>query len=131
MTDREGPAPRLNLIYLYVRDLERSLTFYRDALGLPLQLSSAGTWAEVQLPGGLRFALNAADGYAPPTPRTAEICFATDDLARARSQLQAAGVQGTEVEVGAWGGHFHVYDPDGYRLSLYVPRRPTQDGATG
>ena len=56
MTDREAPAPRLNLIYLYVRDMERSLTFYRDALGLPVQVSSGGTWAEVQLAGGLRFA---------------------------------------------------------------------------
>ena len=45
----------ISVVYLYVRDMERSLAFYRDLLGIPLEGDEH--WAEAAFPGGTRFAL--------------------------------------------------------------------------
>ena len=68
-------ASRINVVYLYVRDLERSLAFYRDVLGIPLE-DQDGHWAEARL-DGLRFALHAAD---EAQPGTVWIDFEVDDI---------------------------------------------------
>jgi predicted lactoylglutathione lyase len=76
--------PRLNFINLAVEDLERSITFYRDGLGLPTQgimgsefhdeLTGAdGTIAFFNLQGGLLLGLYersnlAKDASVPPGP---------------------------------------------------------------
>lgn len=60
--------PRIQVITLAVRDLERSLAFYRDGLGLPTKgivgseflgtaTDAAGAAAFFELEGGLMFAL--------------------------------------------------------------------------
>ena len=36
-TDATPLVSRLNVVYLIVRDIERSLAFYRDVLGIPLE----------------------------------------------------------------------------------------------
>jgi predicted enzyme related to lactoylglutathione lyase len=40
----------ISVVYLYVRDMERSLAFYRDLLGIPLE--GDGHWTEATFPGG-------------------------------------------------------------------------------
>lgn len=115
---------RIDLVYLYVSDFERSLRFYRDVIGVPLEQTGREGWAEATLEGGVRFAINQAAGYAPPTPRTADIGFQTTTLDSDRSALVSAGLQVTPIERGAWGDHFHVYDPDGYRLSFFTTDKP-------
>lgn len=110
----------LDLVYLYVRDFDRSVRFYRDVLGFPLVLRPRSTWAECELPNGLRFAINKAGDYQPPTPRTAELSLRTASLDDVRALLTHAGVATTSVEHDEWGDHFHFFDPDGYRLSVYV-----------
>ena len=46
----------ISVVYLYVRDMERSLAFYRDLLGIPLEGDEH--WSETTFPGGARFALH-------------------------------------------------------------------------
>jgi len=36
-TTTEPLVSRLNVVYLYVSEMERSLGFYRDLLGIPLE----------------------------------------------------------------------------------------------
>ncbi len=48
----------ISVVHLYVRNIERSLAFYRDLLGIPLE--GDAHWVETTFPGGTRFALHAA-----------------------------------------------------------------------
>src|SRR5262245_10401150 len=70
--------PRITVLTLGVADLERSLTFYRDGLGLPTEgivgrEFEHGAVAFFDLAGGLRLALWAQEDIAHDTglPRTA------------------------------------------------------------
>ena len=56
-TTTEPLVRRLTLVYLYVSEMELSLEFYRDLLGIPLE--GDGEWQEASL-GETRFALHLA-----------------------------------------------------------------------
>src|SRR2546423_14356098 len=63
-TDVLPLVSRINVVYLYVREMERSLAFYRDLLGIPL--AGDDDWQEADL--GVRFALHRwHEGVAPPS----------------------------------------------------------------
>lgn len=118
------PAPplarRLNLVYLYVRDLDRSIAFYRDVLGVPVERHPHDPhWAEATL-GGVRFALHATSS-AVQTPSTVIVDFETDDADAAVERLEAAGVKVDAVEREEWGTAIKILDPDGYHVDLFVP----------
>lgn len=124
---------RINLVYLYVRDLDRSIAFYRDLLGLPLVRDERDAhWAEAKLPGGVRFALHLASprGGGPcarsahePEPGSVKIDFETADIDAAIARLRAAGVSVGEAMREYWGSVVEVQDPDGYRIDLFQPPR--------
>ena len=114
------PAPlasRINVVYLYVRDLERSATFYRDVLGIPL--AGDEHWAEAAFPDGVRFALHATDADVELGSGTIRIDFEVEDVDTAAARLREAGVEVGEVERDAWGAACEFVDPDGYRLHVF------------
>ncbi len=113
---------RVNVVYLYVRDIERSLAFYREVLGLPLERhDSDPNWAEATLEQGLRFALHAAHGDMQPLGGTVRVNFEVDDVDAAVDRLQAAGVEVGEIFREQYGSHVEFVDPDGYRFDLFEP----------
>src|SRR5919106_1305378 len=83
-----GPAawsttmPRINVVYLYVGDLDRSIAFYRDHLGIPLKRHATDPhWAEAHLDPGIRFALHASGpSLRPQVPGTVRVNFEESDL---------------------------------------------------
>ena len=106
------------VVYLYVTDLERSLRFYRDLLGIPLEQIQPH-WAEAQL-GETRFALHLADESSRPNvPNTIRVSLRVDDLGAAVERLRAAGVECGEIVREAWGSLSEVRDPDGYEIGLF------------
>jgi len=110
---------RLNVVYLYVRDLERSLAFYRDLLGIPL--AGDASWAEAQL-GSTRFALHLThEGVGDPGSSTIQLDFEVASLDDAIERLHAAGVEVHEPMREEWGAVAEVVDPDGYRIALFEP----------
>ncbi|TMD59125.1 MAG: VOC family protein [Chloroflexi bacterium] len=122
MTVADRPlSDRISTVWLYVRDLEASIAFYRDVLGVPLVRDDHDPhWAEAHLPGGLRFALHRAhEGAVPQTPGTITIDFAVEDIELAARRLREAGATVDEITREAWGAAATTYDPDGYRISLY------------
>lgn len=124
--DRRPLVSRISVVFLYVGDLERSLHFYRDLLGLPLQTDAHDPdWAEAKVPGGFRFALHEAGPTSarPQTPGTIVIDFETDDLDTAMERLRGAGVRLGRVMHEPWGSVCEVFDPDGYRIDLFKPAR--------
>jgi catechol 2,3-dioxygenase-like lactoylglutathione lyase family enzyme len=103
-------------VVLYVRDMERSVRFFRDTLGLDLEHESAG-WTTFRT-GACTLALHAVDrrdvGSGEPDPT-----FLVEDAATERARLVAAGVEVTAIREPAPGIEVvDARDPDGNRFSL-------------
>ena len=120
-TTAEPLVSKINVVYLYVSEMERSLGFYRDVLGVPLQ--GDGDWQEASL-GGTRFALHRThEGIGPLSSGTVHVNLEVADVDAAAERLSAAGVDVRETMRDEWGSALELTDPDGYRLYLLQPPR--------
>ncbi len=124
--------PRITLITLGVGDLERSVAFYRDGLGLPTEgivgrEFQHGAVAFFPLAGGLKLALWAQadlahDSGLPVQPVSpAAMCLAhnahqRDEVAAVMAAAERAGARlvkaAEETFYGGYAGYFQ--DPDGH-----------------
>jgi lactoylglutathione lyase len=110
---------RIGYVNIGVRDLERSVAFYRDVLGFQLIYSAPDFhYAAFDL-AGLRFAIAAAETDAftgrPPGDRHTGIGLVVPDVDAAHRELSAKGVEFT-MPPGKmpWGGYMGIFsDPDG------------------
>ena len=108
----------ISVVYLYVRDLERSLAFYRDLLGIPLEGDER--WVETTVPGGTRFALHAAhDDAGELSSGTVHVDFEVEDADAAAELLREQGVEVRETMRDEWGTAIEIVDPDGYTIHLF------------
>jgi predicted enzyme related to lactoylglutathione lyase len=113
---------RINVVYLYVRDVGRSAAFYRDLLGIPLE--GDAHWMEARL-GDARFALHEAhEGIGELGAGTIHLNFEVGALDAALEALREAGVEVRDAMSDEWGSAAEVVDPDGYRIFLFEPPRP-------
>ena len=118
-TTTEPLVRRLNVVYLYVSEMERSVAFYRDLLGIPLE--GGDDWHEASL-GGTRFALHRAhEGIGPLSAGTIHVDLEVADLDAATRRLREAGVAVEETMREDWGAAARIADPDGYELFLFQP----------
>ena len=118
-TDARPLVSRLNVVFLYVRDMERSLAFYRDLLGVPLEGDES--WVEADL-GSTRFALHPAhEGVGELGSGTVHLSLEVASAEQAAERLRAAGVQVGEAMRDDWGTAVEIADPDGYRIALFQP----------
>ncbi len=110
---------------VFVRDMPKSIAFYRDLIGLPLRMESP-QWTEFDS-GGCTLALHlAAPGeLAPVKPNEipAGHChtgFTVDDIDAFALRMQAAGVPVMNpVKLEDFGGRMGVWrDPDGVPVSV-------------
>jgi catechol 2,3-dioxygenase-like lactoylglutathione lyase family enzyme len=124
--------PRISLLTLGVADLERSLAFYRDGLGLPTEGIVGREFAHgavvfFQLAGGLRLALWAQDDIAhdtglrkgPASPTAFTIAHNVSERPEVDAIMEAAARAGAgivkapqETFYGGYAGYFR--DPDGH-----------------
>jgi catechol 2,3-dioxygenase-like lactoylglutathione lyase family enzyme len=118
-TTTEPLVRRLNVVYLYVSEMERSVALYRDLLGIPLE--GDDDWQEAAL-GGTRFALHRAhEGVGPLSAGTIRVNLEVADLEAAERRLREAGVAVEETMREDWGAASRIVDPDGYELFLFQP----------
>jgi predicted enzyme related to lactoylglutathione lyase len=118
-TTTEPLVRRLNVVYVYVSDMQRSADFYRELLGIPLD--GDGDWQEAVL-GDTRFALHRAhEGIGPLSAGTIHLNLEVADLVAATERLRAAGVEVAETMREDWGAAARIVDPDGYELYLFQP----------
>jgi len=111
---------RLGHVILYVGDLEGSVAFYRDVVGLPHRFTDAG-YAEFGT-GATRLALyerRRAEWLTgqPVAPGPAgEIVLVVDDVDAVAAGLRERGVPLLSGPVDRPWGHrtLHVADPDGF-----------------
>ena len=117
----------LNHVSFPVRDLERSVHFYRDVLGLaPLprpNLPFPGAWLGKD---GIQVHLivppeGAPLGAPPPSlnPLAGHVAFAIDDYDAVVQALHGAGIE--TLEAGSEVGQLWVRDPDGHLIELIQP----------
>ena len=125
VVDRLGPITSA-AVTLYVDDLDTSIAWYRDALGLePATVSEDAFRYAGYRAGGLAFVLEPASAATDPrdSDRTgaAALNLVVDrDPEVIRSELTASGVACTEVKRSPGFDTFLVRDPDGHRI--YVTR---------
>jgi lactoylglutathione lyase len=118
-TATESLVRGLSVVYLYVSNMEHSLAFYRDLLGIPLE--GDADWQEAKL-GGTRFALHRAhEGVGRLSSGTIHVDLEVANVDAAAERLRAAGIEVAETMRDAWGAAVKVIDPDGYELYLFQP----------
>lgn len=112
----------LSALMLGVRDLQVSLNFYRDKLGLKvkmeegqLALLDAGPVTLGLSPGHVRL--------APQVNGATEVVFQVENVRATRKGLMNRGVvfmnEPRQVTTTEWAAHFR--DPDGHLLSIFGP----------
>jgi catechol 2,3-dioxygenase-like lactoylglutathione lyase family enzyme len=112
---------RTDFVSVPVTDMARARRFYGETLGLPL-VSGDEAWPEYQL--GENVSLYLIDptnvGQAFTAPHSSQIALRVPDVAVARAELEADGVefQGEIMDTGVCHMAFFA-DPDGNALMLH------------
>lgn len=122
----QTPPPELwvSMISLGVKDMDRSVQFYRDTLGLEL----AGPQGEVTVlrAGNIMIALNAPLGRfaGDAIVGAVEVIFPVESVEAAHDNLAGRGCSFVndprEIMPGTWAATFT--DPDGHRLTILGPQ---------
>jgi catechol 2,3-dioxygenase-like lactoylglutathione lyase family enzyme len=128
--------PRLDLFGLVVRDLERSLAFYRRlGLDIPEDADPEGHGHVEATVGGLRIAWDTVETirsfdpeWTPPSGGGNRMALAfrfetPTEVNAAYQELTAAGYEGHKAPWDAfWGQRYaEVRDPDGNTIDLFAP----------
>jgi lactoylglutathione lyase len=127
---------RVGYVILFVADLERSVAFYRDVLGVPFKLQGDG-YVEFATQGakfGLydRSRLEELTGHAAEAPGSpgGEVVLLVEDVDAEAERLRAAGATILKGPVDRPWGHrtLHVEDPDGFvvELAVEIPRQSSE-----
>ena len=112
------PALRVSMVSLGVKDMERSMKFYVETLGLALK----GKPGEVTLlnAGGVTIALNRPLGRVSSVTSAVEVVFPAESVRLLHRMLTERGCrfvnEPREVSPGLWAATF--LDPDGHRLTI-------------
>lgn len=128
MLDRETSMTGLR-IELFVRDLDISLSFYREVLGFETVRSTPGSYVALARQGAT-IGLNLASGLPADHPvnrtpaerpgRGVEIVLAVSDVEKAFAQAVRSGrAISAPLATQPWGlTDFRVIDPDGYYIRV-------------
>jgi catechol 2,3-dioxygenase-like lactoylglutathione lyase family enzyme len=117
---------KLELVSVPVADVERAKAFYTEQVGFVLDHDHviSETLRFVQItPRGSACSIALGVGITDSPPGTAQLQVVVDDVAAAREQLIAGGVEASEVDEQPWGSFVHFADPDGNRWAVQqLPR---------
>ena len=108
----------IDYTYFAVRDMQRSLAFYRDLLGIPLSyIIFEDTWAEFEI-NSSALVLGEGDNITPPGGGT--VALAVDDVRSTVEELEKEGVPVNWSPDESPVCYFAVVeDPDGNRIIIH------------
>lgn len=112
----------ISSIMLGVRDLQQSLTFYRDKLGLKVKMQEA----QLALLDAGPVTLGLSPGHVRLSAQVngaTEVVFQVENVRAVRQALIERGIvfmnEPRQVTPTDWAAHFR--DPDGHLLSIFGP----------
>ena len=127
-------AHYLGHVVFYVKDLERSLAFYRDLVGFQEVGRTFGGQAAALTSGRTHHELLLIEvGEAPPAPAGRHLGLyhvgikigdSLEELRKAKAELEQAGVVITGMSDHTVSQSLHLADPDGNEVELYVDADP-------
>ena len=120
---------KLELIAVPVSDVDRAKAFYTEKIGFNADQDHQVTpeLRFVQLtPPGSACSISIGTGITDAAPGSARgLQVVVSDVAVARAQLVARGLDVGEVQVFPWGSFIFFEDPDGNRWAVQqLPERP-------
>ena len=121
---------RVGNVILAVKDLDKSLAFYHEVLGLPIK-NQRRTWIDLGQTGAL-LSLHPTSITADHTSNNLEggivVGFLVGDLKSALDELRSKNVRVHRdiMDMDA-GKNAIVLDPDGYMVSLFEPKFEDSD----
>ena len=121
-------------VILAVKDLDKSIAFYHDIIGLPIK-NQRRSWVDLGTSGAL-LSLHPASLTAEHIGSSIEngitIGFLVGDVNSAIDELRGKGVKiYREIVEREAGKNAVVLDPDGYLISLFEPNFSDKDQQTG
>ncbi len=127
---------QISVVVLFVSDLERSLRFYRDTLGVPVKFSDEASvgcdFGDVllillTLDGGRDLLTDEAIADPRPQGVVAQLVSFVDDLDGLYAELRAKGVEFVREPIDRpWGLRTaHFKDPDGNIWEIAQPVKPS------
>ena len=121
-------------VILAVKDLDKSLTFYHELIGLPIK-NQRRSWIDLGTSGAL-ISLHPASLTAEHTGSSLDngitIGFLVGDINSAVEELKSKGVKiYREISEREAGKNAIVLDPDDYLISLFEPIYEDKNQQTG
>jgi lactoylglutathione lyase len=109
---------KLTTIVLIVKDMDRSLTFYRDVVGLNVEMRSP-YWSSLSA-GNISLGLHPEGEHMKVSPGTGcTFGFEVADILKTVQELKAKGVRiQKEPKHENFGWLAEIADPDGYTVQL-------------
>ena len=120
---------RLELVQVPVSDVDRAKAFYTEKVGFHLdhdhQVNEQLRFVQLTPPGSA-CSISIGTGITDAAPGSARgLQVVVSDVAVARAQLVARGLDVGEVQVFPWGSFIFFEDPDGNRWAVQqLPERP-------
>jgi catechol 2,3-dioxygenase-like lactoylglutathione lyase family enzyme len=108
-------------VFYYVTDMEASIAFYRDTLGLPMV--SQASIARFDLDGVLIELVPLPPGTVVPGSGNARLCFSVANLQETLAQMHARGLATGKIREKRDGKLAFFHDPDGNELCLWEEAR--------
>ena len=124
-------AFRFEGLTLTVASIEKSIEFYRDRLGLDIEINAAPAFAMIRIGAGTIGLLSVTEARkegvvdsSPAQKAAIHVEFSTDDLDALYEHLQARGVVfHTPPHDEPWERSMTALDPDGYAVEFAQGRR--------
>lgn len=110
-----------DFVYIHTRDIEKADAFYNGTLGIP-ELKRYGQRPGIEYEtGNLTLAVIQSEAFGIPfEPSGQAIALQVDDVATAREQLEAKGVNFIADTIDSGVCHMAFFeDPDGNKLLLH------------
>ncbi|MFN8121828.1 MAG: VOC family protein [Thermoleophilia bacterium] len=114
-----GQVTGIDTVFYQVCNMDRSVTFYRDTLGLPLARREGNDWAEFDA-GAINLALSGELAVAPQRGG-ATVVLRVEGIDEIAASLKAAGTVVGSVDDLGGARMVDVYDPDGNQVVLMEP----------
>lgn len=104
-------------VFYYVRDLQQSIAFFTEVLGL--ELASRDAVARFDVDGVLLELVPTSDESMLGGSGNARLCLSVNDITSAVAELQAHGVPVGDIRTVESGIVAGFTDPDGNELTLW------------